>query len=47
MNKNYKLNSELSEAQIEVDVASYLGYITPFWTSRFQLNAIDEQLGHF
>ncbi|WP_234571962.1 hypothetical protein [Rhodohalobacter sp. 614A] len=44
MNKGYKIDSELSESQIEADVASYLGYITPFWSNRFQLIAIDEQL---
>lgn len=46
MNKNYKLyrDSDLSEDQIEADVASYLGYITPFWSSRFQLKKVNEQL---
>lgn len=44
MNTNYKLKSELSEDQIEADVASYLGYITPLWSRRFQLKAVDEQL---
>jgi hypothetical protein len=43
MNINYKLFSELSEAQIETDVSSYLGYITPFWSERLQLKAVDEQ----
>lgn len=40
----YKISSELSEDQIEADVASYLGYITPFWSKRFQLKTVDEQL---
>ncbi|TSJ46642.1 hypothetical protein [Fluviicola chungangensis] len=44
MNISYRIQSELSEDQIEADVASYLGYITPFWSRRFQLNAVDEQL---
>lgn len=46
MNKNYRLykDSDLSEAQVEADVASYLGYITPYWSKRFRLKAIDEQL---
>ena len=46
MNKNYKLyrDSDLSEAQVEADVASYLGYITPFWSPRFQLKSVNEQL---
>jgi len=43
MNTGYKIKSELSEAQIEADVASYLGYITPFWSKRFRLISIDEQ----
>lgn len=34
----------LSEDQIEADIASYLGYITPFWAPRFQLKVVDEQL---
>jgi len=46
MNRNYKLyrDSDLSEDQIEADVTSYLGYITPFWSRRFGLKAVDEQL---
>jgi hypothetical protein len=44
MNIGYKIESELSESQIEADVASYLGYVTPFWSNRFQLLAVDEQL---
>lgn len=46
MNRKYKLykDSQLSEAQVESDIASYLGYITPFWARRFQLRAVDEQL---
>lgn len=43
MNTGYKIKSELSESQIEADVASYLGYITPFWARRFRLIAVDEQ----
>lgn len=46
MNKNYKLyrDSELSEDQVESDVSNYLGYITPFWSRRFRLKAVDEQI---
>ncbi|MGG7469761.1 hypothetical protein ACVVIH_03505 [Chryseobacterium arthrosphaerae] len=46
MNRNYKLykDSDLSEDQIESDVASYLGFITPFWSKRFRLKSVDEQL---
>jgi hypothetical protein len=46
MNKNYKLysDSELSEDQVEADVSSYLGYITPFWSKRFRIKSVDEQL---
>jgi len=40
---SFKIDSQLSENQIESDVASYLGYITPFWTKRFRLISIDEQ----
>ena len=45
MNRNYRLyrDSELSEDQIESDVSSYLGYITPFWARRFRLLSVDEQ----
>lgn len=45
MNKNYKLyrDSELSEDQVEADVASYLGYVTPIWSRRFRLLSVDEQ----
>lgn len=39
----YKIQSELSENQIESDVSSYLGYITPFWSKRFRLISVDEQ----
>ncbi len=44
MNIGYRIHSELSEDQIEADVASFLGHITPLWSSRFQLKAVDEQL---
>ncbi len=44
MNINYKIKSDISEAQIEADVASYLGYVTPFWSARFELLAVDEQV---
>lgn len=46
MNKNYKLckDSDLSEDQIEADVAAYLGYVTPFWNSRYRLKSVNEQL---
>src|SRR5687768_14141047 len=40
---SYKLSSNLSENQIESDIASFLGYVTPFWSSRFRLISIDEQ----
>ncbi|PZU13935.1 MULTISPECIES: hypothetical protein [Sphingobacterium] len=43
MNINYRVDSELSEDQIEADVSSYLGYITPFWSKRFKLISVDEQ----
>lgn len=39
----FKIESQLSENQIEADVSSYLGYITPFWTKRFRLISVDEQ----
>lgn len=46
MNKNYKLyrDSELSEDQVEADVSSYLGYVTPLWARRFRLLSVDEQV---
>lgn len=44
MNIDYKIKSEISEDQIETDVASYLGYITPFWSERFRFTTVDEQL---
>lgn len=46
MNKNYRIlhDSDLSEAQIEADVAAYLGYVTPFWSNSFKLKAVNEQL---
>lgn len=40
---SFKIDSELSEDQIESDVASYLGYVTPFWSKRFRLISVDEQ----
>ena len=36
--------SQLSENQVESDVASYLGYITPLWSKRYRLIKVDEQL---
>ncbi|HEX8331945.1 MAG TPA: hypothetical protein VF622_04940 [Segetibacter sp.] len=39
---SFKLESELSEDQIESDVSSYLGYITPLWARRFRLISADE-----
>lgn len=39
----FKIPSQLSEDQIESDVSSYLGYITPFWSKRFRLISIDER----
>lgn len=41
---SFKIESQLSENQIESDVSSYLGYITPIWSSRFRLVSVDEQL---
>ncbi|MBZ4191709.1 hypothetical protein [Niabella beijingensis] len=40
---SFKIDSQLSENQIESDVSSYLGYITPFWSKRFRLISVDEQ----
>src|SRR4051794_27372127 len=41
----YKLKeSSLSEDQIEADVASFLGYVTPQWSSRLRLIAVNEQI---
>lgn len=40
---SFKIETELSENQIESDIASYLGYITPFWSKRFRLISVDEQ----
>lgn len=40
---SFKIDSELSENQVEADVASYLGYITPIWSKRFRLISVDEQ----
>jgi len=40
----YKIDSQLSENQIESDVSSYLGFITPIWSRRFRLISVDEQL---
>lgn len=39
-----RIPSELSEYQIESDIASYLGYITPFWSKRHRLISVNEQL---
>jgi len=41
---SFKIDSELSENQIESDVASYLGYVTPLWSRRFRLVSVDEQI---
>lgn len=42
---SFKIDSQLSENQIESDVSSYLGYITPIWSrKRFRLISVDEQL---
>jgi hypothetical protein len=43
MNKNYKIKSELYEDQVEADIASYLGLITPLWSKRLRLIRLDEQ----
>lgn len=40
---SFKIESELSENQMESDIASYLGYITPIWSKRFRLISVDEQ----
>ncbi|SDG32213.1 hypothetical protein SAMN04487996_117148 [Dyadobacter soli] len=40
----FRLRSQLSENQIESDVASYLGCITPIWSARFRLISVNEQL---
>lgn len=40
---SFKIDSQISENQIEADIANYLGYITPFWSSRFRLESVDEQ----
>jgi len=40
---SFKIESQLSENQIESDVASYLGYLTPIWSKRFRLISVDEQ----
>ena len=44
MLKGYKLKSELSEKQIEADVATYLGWISAPGKLPFRLLDIDEQL---
>lgn len=41
---SYKIKSELSENQIESDISSYLGYITPIWSKRYRLISVDEQI---
>ena len=38
------ITSQLSENQVESDVAAYLGYITPLWSKRYRLIKVDEQL---
>lgn len=38
------IESQLSEGQIESDIASYLGYVTPLWSKRYRLIKVDEQL---
>lgn len=38
------IESQLSESQIESDIASYLGYVTPLWSKRYRLVKVDEQL---
>lgn len=40
---SFKIDSQLSENQIESDISSYLGYITPIWSRRFRLISVDEQ----
>lgn len=40
---SFKIASQLSENQIESDVASFLGYITPIWSKRFRLISVNEQ----
>lgn len=42
--KRLRLNSELSEKQIEADVATYFGWITPDGQMPFRLLDIDEQV---
>jgi hypothetical protein len=44
MKANFILPSDLSEAQVEADVASYLGECTPFWSRRFRIKAVNEQI---
>ncbi|MCB0707350.1 MAG: hypothetical protein KDC34_18665 [Saprospiraceae bacterium] len=44
MRRGFKINSDLSENQIEADVASYLGSCSPFWKKRFRIISVDEQL---
>ncbi|WP_326984591.1 hypothetical protein VUJ46_08685 [Chryseobacterium sp. MYb264] len=41
---SFKIFSELSENQIESDISSYLGYITPYWKKRYRLISVDEQI---
>ncbi len=40
----YEISSDLSEKQIEADVAEYLGFISPSWADRFKLLDVDERL---
>jgi hypothetical protein len=42
---SFKLDSELSEMQIEADIATYFGWISPIGNSApFRLLDIDEQI---
>lgn len=40
---SFKIDSQISENQVESDVSSYLGYVTPIWSRRFRLISVDEQ----
>jgi hypothetical protein len=44
MTSSYQLISELSEKQIEADVASFFGYMTPIFGKRLKLIDVNEQL---
>lgn len=43
MSNKYKLKSQISENQVEADVANYLGFITPLLSNRYRLISVDEQ----